>query len=314
MTVAAKICLALNQHDHVKLLLDMEAPNLTDTELPQFFTTLADAGVDLTRLTVCTGNIRESYQLVNINVVPQYMFELSVFQKACNQLPKFKKIKFHFGIMIGRCTLPRLELSSYLYSNYQEKTFQTFHWQPNNDYHRTHLDLELLIHYYGIDSVQYAEAVNLLQHAPLIKQSTKQYPIVHPENLYTACAWYPDFFVDIVCETWHTGDTFFLTEKFWRAVATRTPFIIQGPQWILQRLKQLGFQTFSRWWNEGYSEDPNYHNIIEIKQVIEYLSAKSIVELEHMYSEMTSVLDHNLQVLKDLKYEDFMKLREKQNA
>ena len=38
-----------------------------------------------------------------------------------------------------------------------------------------------------------------------------------------------------------------------------TPFIVQGSQWFLHRLRDMGFQTFDRWWDEGYSEDPANH-------------------------------------------------------
>jgi len=310
MSVAAEICMTLNRHDRVELFFDNEAPNIVDTELPDFFRTLTQFGIDLSRITVVTGNLCESYPGIQIKKDSTAMFELTEFQRVSDQLPKHKNIQKHFGMLVSRCTMPRLVLASHLYANYKEKTFQTFHWQQNNDYHRTHLELEAVIHQYGIHSVEFDEAINLLKHAPLIKQPVAQYPILHPTNLHEACAWYPDFFVDIVCETWYGGDTFFLTEKFWRAVATRTPFIIHGPQWILQRLQQLGFRTFGAWWDEGYSEDPVHHNIMEIKRVLDHLSKKTVPELNQMYKEMQSVLDHNLTVFKNLQYADFYQLEE----
>lgn len=308
MSTAAQVCLALHKQEHIELFFDNEAPTIAETELPDFFATLAQAGVDLGRITVITGNLKESCPTVQIHKDPTAMFELTEFQKVCDQLPKTKNIQKHFGLLVGRCTMPRLVLSSYLWSNYKEKTLQTFHWQPNHDYHRTHLELEQIAHHYGFNSQEFDQAVDLLKQAPLLRQTVTKYPILHPENLHMACSWYPEFFVDIVCETWYGQNTFFLTEKFWRAVATRTPFIIHGPQWILQNLKLLGFQTFDRWWDEGYSEDPAHHNIIEIKQVIDYVSAKSTGELEQMYQQMSSVLDNNLEVMMKLRYADFEKL------
>lgn len=310
MSTAANICMALNQYQYVDLFFDNEAPDIQGTELVDFFNTLKQHGVDLDRITVITGNLRESYSQVTVTKDATAMFELGEFQRVSDQLPKHKQIKYHFGMLVGRCTMPRLVLASHLYSNYKDQTFQTFHWQANHDYYRTHFELEPLIHEYGINSQEFTEAVALLQASPLIKQPVKQYPILHPENLHSACAWYPDFFVDVVCETWYTGDTFFLTEKFWRAVATRTPFIIHGPQWILQRLRQLGFQTFDRWWDEGYSEDPVHHNIVEIKRVLKFLSQHSLSELNQMYNQMMPVLDHNYQVFRTLRYQDFEKLKD----
>jgi hypothetical protein len=310
MSTAVHVCMALNQHQHVELFFDNEAPNIRGTELVDFFNTLQQHGIDLKRISVITGNLCESYPQVTVIKDTHAMFELSEFQKVSDQLPKHKNIKYHFGMLVGRCTMPRLVLASHLYANYKEKTFQTFHWQADHDYYRTHFELEALVHEYGPCSPEFDEAVALLQAAPLMQHPVKQYPILHPENLHAACAWYPDFFVDVVCETWYTGNTFFLTEKFWRAVATRTPFIIHGPQWILQRLKQIGFKTFDSWWDEGYSEDPVHHNIVEIKRVLHFLSQRSTTELNHMYDQMQSVLDHNYQVFKTLRYQDFDKLKD----
>jgi hypothetical protein len=310
MAASAEICMALREHDRIELFFDNEAPTIAETELPSFFQTLIKHGINLSRIVVITGNLKESYDHVQVEKDAMAMFEMEEFQKVCDTLPRTKNIKYHFGMLVGRCTLPRLVLASHMFSNYQEKTFQTFHWQSNSDYHRTHFELEDVVHHYGIHSVEFDEVVHLLKHAPLLKETVKQYPILHPENLYSACSWYPDFFVDVVCETWYGGNTFFLTEKFWRAVATKTPFILHGPQWILQNLKKLGFKTFDAWWDEGYSEDPPHHNIVEIKKVLQFLSNKTLPELEEIYNDMQPILDHNLRIMKNLKYKDFDQLIE----
>ena len=88
-----------------------------------------------------------------------------------------------------------------------------------------------------------------------------------------------------------------------------TPFIVQGPQWYLHRLRDLGFQTFDRWWDEGYAEDPADHQPHEIVKVINQLKTKSITELSKMYTEMQPVLAHNKKRFLELKSEDFNKCR-----
>jgi hypothetical protein len=123
---------------------------------------------------------------------------------------------------------------------------------------------------------------------------------------------YSNFFVEITCESYFTGQTFFPTEKTWRAIALRTPFIIQGPQNYLANLKLLGFKTFDRWWDEGYSEDPADHQPLEIIKVVEFLNNKSLDEIFSMYQEMQDVLEHNYQTLQLLTVEDFLKVRNEQ--
>ena len=84
-----------------------------------------------------------------------------------------------------------------------------------------------------------------------------------------------------------------------------TPFIVQGPQWYLHRLRDMGFQTFDRWWDEGYSEDPADYQPTEIVKVIDFLAKKDISELNSMYKEMKPVLAHNRKRFIELTSKDF---------
>jgi hypothetical protein len=309
MTKAAEILYELKLGP-VEIHLNNESPALEETELPAFFDFIACQGADLSKITITTGNPLETYDRVNIVFDPTAMFELEHFQMVAEQIPKTKDIQYHFGSLVSRTTLPRLVLSSFLYANHRNKTFQTFHYNHNSDYHKTHLELDRLIHEYGPNSVEFDEAVMLLKSSPLLKEEVETYPILHPENLMTPCNWYSSFAVDIICETWYQGSNFFVTEKFWRAVATKTPFIIHGPQNILTNLKKLGFKTFSDFWDEGYQEDPYYHNIYEIKQVINELSKKSVDEINFMLYNMQDILDHNYSVFMNVTYQDFNKIYE----
>ena len=95
-----------------------------------------------------------------------------------------------------------------------------------------------------------------------------------------------------------------MTEKFWRAVATKTPFIVYGPQFFLRRLKSLGFKTFDRWWDEGYDEDPYLYSHNEIQKSIASIASLSISDLAAMYKEMEPVLEHNYSRMMELTYQD----------
>ena len=88
-------------------------------------------------------------------------------------------------------------------------------------------------------------------------------------------------------------------------MATKTPFIIQGSQYILRRLKHLGFQTFDQWWDEGYDEDPYLYSQNEIKKVLNYIAGLSIDDMNKMYANMQPVLEHNYQRLLTLNFKDF---------
>ena len=117
---------------------------------------------------------------------------------------------------------------------------------------------------------------------------------------------YHKFFVEIVAETYSTGKTFYPTEKIWRPILLKTPFIVQGPQNYLENLKKLGFKTFDRWWNENYSLNTYDYQLVEISKVLKEISKWSCEDMRRVYSEMEDTLEHNYNVMMNLKNEDFV--------
>jgi len=304
--VATEIAYKIGQYGSIIIDLNLEAPDISTTELKNILDCLSDNGVEYNQIEIHTGNILESYDRFKVVKHVKWMYELEMFQQLSNSISKEKKIKKHFGCFVGRSNITRLILASHLWTNYADKTLLTYHFTPGHDFHRAHLGLENIIYYFGIHSQEYCEAIKLLNVAPLkIEEKKSSYPIVNQHAIINPCTWYKDIFVDIVCETFSNGNVFFLTEKFWRAVATKTPFIIQGSQFTIRRLKQLGFKTFNCWWDEGYDEDPYLYSQTEIKKVLAHLSVLSIYELEQMYSEMKSNLEHNYNLMMQLTYKDF---------
>ena len=299
----------LKEHSQVILDLQAEAPDLKETILYPVLVELSNQGIQHNQISILTGNLLESFDLFEVQRQPHFMYELKLFQEFAPNLKVNKQIQKHFGCLIGRGNLPRLILSSYLHSNHKDKTLQTFHYNSTDNYHKNHLGLEELMFHYGINSFEYREALSLIDCGPITIDQIETYPIIHPTNYVGPCNWYDNFFVDVVCETFYSGETFFVTEKFWRAVATRTPFIIQGPSYILAGLRKIGFKTFSQWWDEGYDEDPYNHKLLEIKKTIDFIASKSIEELGQMYQDMQSVLDHNYNLMMSLTYNDLKKVQ-----
>lgn len=303
--VAVEMYSKLNTHGSVIVDLLKEAPDITCTELDKIIDALLCSGYKKDQIEIHTGNIVESYDKVKIVKHVEWMFELPIFKTIAPVLNKQKQITHHFGCLIGRSNPIRLIMAGHMWNHYKDKTFLTYHYQPKTDYHREHIGLETIMYYFGTNSAEYTEAINLLQHAPILKDTIETYPIIMPTNVTLPCEWYRTFFVDIVCETFSNGNTFFVTEKFWRAVATKTPFIIQGAQHTLRRLKQIGFRTFDQWWDEGYDEDPYLYSQNEIKKVLNYIAGLSIDDMNKIHADMQPVLEHNYQRLLTLDFKNF---------
>jgi len=259
-------------------------------------------------VSICTSNQIEHHNEYKIvKYPPLYVPETNEFynQNKHNFKPKTFDDAFQtFGLFIGRSNWVRLWLASALHSNYRDKTVMTFHYDRNVDFHRPHCGVDELMNQ-NVDLALLDQVFKLLQVSPVTVDSIiEQYPMLSPAHLNIAKV-YHNFFCEIVCETYFSGNSFYPTEKIWRPIILKTPFIVHGPQNYLANLKRLGFQTFDRWWSEGYEQDTPDYQPVEILNIIDDLSKKSTTELAQIYQEMQPVLDHNLATLQSLTPEDF---------
>ena len=82
-------------------------------------------------------------------------------------------------------------------------------------------------------------------------------------------------FVSIVSETRYFNSLFF-SEKTFKPIYCLQPFIIINANGSLEHLKNLGFQTFNKWWDESYDEAPTLRDKLQkIKDIIKRLSKLS---------------------------------------
>jgi hypothetical protein len=79
--------------------------------------------------------------------------------------------------------------------------------------------------------------------------------VPQPETNRSILAFYPQFHIEIVPETYTRGDTFFPTEKTARPIMAQKPMLVYGPKNFLARLRDLyGFRTYGDCWDESYDD------------------------------------------------------------
>jgi hypothetical protein len=204
----------------------------------------------------------------------------------------------HFGLFIGRGNHARLYLSAYLYQHYRDLTVHTNHLDLDNDFYSANIGFEKLLGNSFLDPVSVARYIEQCPIGHSRVEPDKVLYLNHADQLLqndhdSFLKMYNHFAVEIVCETYFTGRTFFPTEKIWRPILLKTPFIVQGPTDFLKNLKKLGFKTFSDFWDEGYDEDPHPWSMVEITRVIDRLAAMPTKEINQMLDDMHDLLDHN---------------------
>lgn len=98
----------------------------------------------------------------------------------------------------------------------------------------------------------------------------------------------------IVTETVYFLPKLHLTEKVFKPIVARRPFILVAAPGNLAYLKSYGFKTFDRWVDESYDdEQDNYIRIEKITAEIKRLCNLSPAELQQMHQEMQDILEYN---------------------
>jgi hypothetical protein len=299
------MCKAMSTDDDIVLDLNAEGCDCKDIGLYDLIERCSKAfDYDISKISIHTNNMLEHHDTINVKTFFTWaLVKREVSFHPGNALPK-KSPLMHFGRFVGRCNAPRLILSTYLDDYYRDKTLATFHYSPDDDYHKDHIGLESLINDFQVTNIE--SHARFLASCPRTLDRDYKFNFDSKDDYYSQMlsndktqfiARYADIFVDVVSESFYNGNTFFMTEKTCRPILCNTPFIMQSSTGFLKYLKKLGFKTFDRWWDEGYDEDPPSWAIKEIIKVIDHLASKSQEELQAMLVDMQDVLDHNRSLL-----------------
>ena len=101
-------------------------------------------------------------------------------------------------------------------------------------------------------------------------------------------------FINVVTETVFYGDSLHLTEKIFKPIVCKQPFILVSTPGNLAYLKSYGFKTFDKWIDESYdNEIDNDKRIKMIVHELSKLSKMSLEQLKMMHNEMREILEYN---------------------
>jgi len=257
------------------------------------------------QIEIVTANFLESHPDYQITRVHQN-YELATTKRypAVDSTKQFDNEFKHFGHFIGHSNRYRLQLASYLYANHREQTLQSYHCNIREPYHREFIGLEDLM-FASTTAEEIVWAEQLIADSPITVDIPACQETINMSQNLNITQVYPTFFVELVSLTFFSGTTFYVDEKLWRPILMRTPFMVQGPAGLIENFKRLGFQTFDRYWNEGYSNDPDNCQVPAIIDNIKQLSKLSVWELSSLYQDMQPVLEHNYNRLMELTSKDF---------
>ena len=155
------------------------------------------------------------------------------------------------------------------------------------------------------ENITIAEAVKpLIESHPDIEQvfAQQQFPISFPgeTNSPMHSCWLSLFdesassLLYLVTETVATGQRLHLTEKTFKPICLRMPFIIVGTQGSLRYLRSYGFKTFGDLWDESYDDEINDDQRIEkIAFILKSMDILPAHEKQRLFDQAQEICEYN---------------------
>lgn len=112
--------------------------------------------------------------------------------------------------------------------------------------------------------------------------------------------YYKNTLVSVVTETNFSATECTLTEKSFKPLLHKHPFIILGVAGALQGLRDLGFKTFGDFWDESYDTitDPG-RRLEQIANILQDIGSWDDNKIRDFKAKARSIVDHNYNIIKE---------------
>jgi hypothetical protein len=216
-------------------------------------------------VSINSPNVYEKTQYRNVNKADNHFLQLSGHYYT--EVPLLDTDATNFGFFVGRHTAERDSIALDIINNYQ-----------------SHFVMSVMKTAYC--SSPWSEPVQAISSIDGMTVRD-QYQGSLDTNL-SLLNFYNQFQIEIVAETMCAGITFFPTEKTFRPITGRRPFIVFGPVHFLNNLRGLGFRTYSECWDESYDQYQGQDRWNRMRTVIDNIICNGYdIELA------TSIAEHN---------------------
>ena len=138
------------------------------------------------------------------------------------------------------------------------------------------------------------EAITNINQIPELRIDFPGQDIPNQSMLLSPMSQLMESFIFLVTETCYFQNKTHLTEKIFKPIVLRMPFILVGCAHNLEYLRSYGFRTFSDFWDESYDniEDPVLR-LQAITKILKDISMLSSEEQKQMLLDMEPILEHN---------------------
>jgi hypothetical protein len=200
--------------------------------------------------------------------------------------PQINKSKY-FDILLGCRRLHRDIVHQYILDNQMlDKVIMTY-------YRRWNVDLRETDHIFESEGLEFLPESNYTHSVHQVRYHG------HKMNLSQVVPFvvYNDSYYSVVAETNAVNEFNFYTEKIVKPILGRRLFVAIAGQGYLQRLRSVGFKTFSDVIDESYDCEPDATQRWQMAMdQVKFLTEQDPVEI---YAKIKHVVDHNQRVMLD---------------
>lgn len=199
----------------------------------------------------------------------------------------------------------RLELGLFLESlNLVERCYLSFSnahiEQPTETFLRQAMHQRIVQRYScaGINDVHLYSFNNKL---PLVLDGETDINQMCSDQDHRSRPYYQNSLVSIITETNFHENEVTMTEKSFKPFKEKHPFVSVAGPGALQYLRDLGFKTFSEFWDESYDTELNpEQRMIKIGDVLETIGSWNNEQILDFRRRVKPILEHNFNVIKNL--------------
>jgi hypothetical protein len=113
--------------------------------------------------------------------------------------------------------------------------------------------------------------------------------------------------VHVVTETAYFGKKWHLTEKTFKPICLKMPFVLVSCAGSLQYLKSYGFKTFDSVWDESYDlETDDHERLKKIAKLLKYFDTISAHERAHIHQACEEIVEYNFEHFYNGNFEEIL--------
>ena len=298
------------QRGHITLLVNNTAESFTDVIMPLYVTLIFQLHIKEENIVFCTGavdimdtvnTVAELADKKPIKVILTSEFESSIqsaekhcptkYSAATEPSRKFvnlnRRWRLHRPAFVALLAAHQLLDQGYVSLAEHWDTGYCFTWDLYwNQCQRRHPQLKLL------------DKTAVFNSTPLTVDGLD--PRINPTWADQASNWiYRDCYFSIVSETnYYSPESRFLTEKTFKTVLHRHPFILLSRPNTLTVFKEKGYRTFDPWINEAYDQELDDDKRMQmVLAETQRLCSLTRAELDKFRAATVQICDYNYQVL-----------------